>query len=122
MIINLLVAVQIAVPHTDITMITGLFVIYEGIADRIRSAISGAIQGKLLSELQQTLQGTNPELIQAIYEEGVLALADYPLATEIRTKVILAWEQNMYQILVAALVIAAVNFLPCFFLEVAREA
>ncbi|OJJ43552.1 hypothetical protein ASPZODRAFT_102915 [Penicilliopsis zonata CBS 506.65] len=116
---NLLVACQIAVPHADVAMVTGLFVMCEGVADGIGSAIAGAIQGKLLGELTRSLSavGASETLIQAIYDDGVLALADYPLGSTIRTATIEAWERNTHQLLIAALVIAGVNFLLCFFLQ-----
>ncbi|RFU25913.1 hypothetical protein B7463_g10422, partial [Scytalidium lignicola] len=114
---NLQVAVQIAVPHADVAMVTGIFLMCVGVADGVGSAIAGALQQNLLHSLQDHLKGTNETVIATIYAQGPLALADYPLGSDVREETVAAWTDNTHQILTAAIVVAAVGLLSSLLLE-----
>ncbi|CAK7204563.1 hypothetical protein SEUCBS139899_007321 [Sporothrix eucalyptigena] len=116
---NLQVAAQISVSHADVAMVTGIFLMWGGIADGAGSAIVGAIQQELLPELTKSLSGiANSTVIESIYESGPLALVDiYPLGDPVRMASIEAWTKNTRQVLAAALAIAGVNFLLTFLLK-----
>lgn len=100
-------------------MVTGLFLMWGGIADGAGSAIVGAIQQELLPELTKSLSGiANSTVIESIYESGPLALVDiYPLGDPVRMASIEAWTKNTRQVLAAALAIAGVNFVLTFLLK-----
>ncbi|CAK7564704.1 MAG: hypothetical protein SEPTF4163_002603 [Sporothrix epigloea] len=112
---------QIIVPQVlqGIAMVTGLFLMWGGIADGAGSAIVGAIQQELLPELTKSLSGiANSTVIESIYESGPLALVDiYPLGDPVRMASIEAWTKNTRQVLAAALAIAGVNFVLTFLLK-----
>jgi MFS family permease len=115
---NLQVAVQIAVPHADVAMVTGLFLMCVGVADAVGSAIAGAIQQNLLQSLRHHLSGVVGEsVIATIYAQGPLALTDYPLGSAVRTATIAAWVDNTHAILGAAMAFAVAGVVVALFLQ-----
>lgn len=57
--------------------------------------------------------GGNSTVAELIYAQAASGLAEYPLGSPVRTATINAWTDNMHQILIASITIAAVNILTC---------
>lgn len=111
---NILVVAQASVPHHEVAITTGFFLLVL----QLGSAAVGAIQKKLRGELHQYLDNlVNSTVVETIYAQGSLATDAYPLGTPVRTAVIEAWSVNMHQILIGAISIAAVDVVLCAFLS-----
>lgn len=113
---NVTVVAQAAVPHDELAMVTGFVLLILELGAATGSAVVGAVQQMLRSSLHQYLDpitGSNSTVVDIIYAQGSLAMAEYPLGTPVRDATVHAWADNMHQLIIAAITLAAVNLLTC---------
>lgn len=111
---NILVAAQAAVPHSEMAIVTGFYLLTLQLGSAIGAAVVGAIQKQLRGELHEFLDPlVNSTVVEKIYAQGSNALAAYPIGTPVRAGVIKAWSLNMHQIITGAITIAAVDVILC---------
>ena len=113
---NVAVVAQAAVPHELLSIVTGFTMLVLELGAAIGAAVVGAVQQTLRGSLHQYLDpitGGNATVVDIIYAQGSGAMADYPLGTPIRDATIHAWTDNMHQLIIGAITLAAVNLLTC---------
>ena len=109
---NLMAAVQAAVPHSQVAIVSGICLLILEVGSAIGSAVVGAIQKQLKEELTTALArvpGVNAG--SAAFLKGA-----YPIGSPLRIGVTHAWSENMRHIIQGALPTAAVAMLLCVFL------
>ncbi|KAL1889435.1 hypothetical protein Sste5346_008919 [Sporothrix stenoceras] len=110
-----LVVAQAAVPHEEVAIVTGFYLLVLEVGSSIGSAVVGAVQKQLRGELQANLAGVvNATIIETIYAEGAVAAVQFPLGSAVRTGIIKAWSSNMHSLLIGAVVIAAFDVILSF--------
>ncbi|CAK7219531.1 hypothetical protein SBRCBS47491_003884 [Sporothrix bragantina] len=114
---SLLVVAQAAVPHDEVAIITGFFLLVLSVGSSIGSAVVGAVQKQLHGELMTDLAGlANTTVIETIYSQGASAAIQYPMGSAIRQGIVKAWSSNMHSLLIGAIVIASFDVILAFFL------
>ncbi|CAK7244839.1 MAG: hypothetical protein STHCBS139747_006387 [Sporothrix thermara] len=112
-----LVVAQAAVPHDEVAIVTGFYLLVLEVGSSIGSAVVGAVQKQLRGELMADLAGlANTTVIETIYLEGATAAAQFPLGSAIRSGIVKAWSSNMHSLLIGAIIIAAFDVILAFFL------
>ena len=110
-----LVVAQAAVPHDEVAIVTGFYLLVLEVGSSIGSAVVGAVQKQLRGELQSSLAGVvNATVIETIYLEGAVAAVEFPQGSPVRTGIISAWPANMHSLLIGAIVIASFDVILAF--------
>ncbi|KAL2436197.1 Low affinity heme transporter str3 [Exophiala dermatitidis] len=113
---NLLVSAQASVPHDEVAIVTGFMLLVIELGSAIGASVVGAVQQNLKGQLHHYIDPVvngNSTVAELIYAQAASGLAEYPLGSPVRTATINAWTDNMHQILIASITIAAVNILTC---------
>lgn len=112
-----LVVAQASVPHSEMAIVTGFFLLVLELGSSIGSAVVGAVQKQLRGQLQTSLAGVvNATVVEAIYEQGAVAAAMFPVGSPVRTGIIAAWTKNMHSLLIGAIVIGAFDIILAVFI------
>ncbi|KAN0064471.1 hypothetical protein ACQY0O_002097 [Thecaphora frezii] len=100
--ITMQVAVQVTVRHSDVAIVTALELLTTEIGAAIGSATAGwMFKSYLPGALRQHLPGMDEQELHLVYGSLQAALK-YPLGSEERTGIILAWVQVMRYLCIAA--------------------
>ncbi|KIW21093.1 hypothetical protein PV08_01672 [Exophiala spinifera] len=116
---NMAVVAQAAVPHDELSIVTGFVLLILELGSAIGSAVVGAVQQTLRASLHHYLDpvtGGNATVVNLIYAEGSRAVADFPLGDPIRDATVDAWADNMHKMIIGAITLAAVNLVTCLIL------
>ncbi|KAK6387562.1 hypothetical protein LTS17_000831 [Exophiala oligosperma] len=116
---NVTVVAQAAVPHDELSIVTGFVLLVLELGSAIGSATVGAVQQTLRASLHHYLEpitGGNATVVNLIYAQGSRAVAGFPLGTPIRDATVHAWSDIMHKLIVGALTLAAVNLVTCLVL------
>ena len=116
---NVTVVAQAAASHDELSIVTGFILLLLELGAAVGNAVVGAVQQTLRSSLHRYLDpvtGGNSTVVDTIYARGSLAAAQFPLGSPIRDATAHAWTDNMHQLIVAAISLAAVNLVTCVLL------
>ncbi|CAK7262836.1 hypothetical protein SEPCBS119000_000187 [Sporothrix epigloea] len=112
-----LVVAQAAVSHDEVAIVTGFYLLVLEVGSSIGSAVVGAVQKQLRTELTRELSGlANSTVIETIYLRGASAAVHFPLGSAIRTGIVKAWSSNMHSLLIGAITIASFDVILAFVL------